>query len=135
MIAFAEAKSEEMGDEARTPRGATADGEGRSGASPKPDPKAAAHKLLGGRATPVAGEARPTFEQLFPDQTESAPVSEEAPVGDEEQTTTAVADEPVSVESNEETQTEATQEVTQETAPEATEPSSEEEQKTADGPA
>ena len=58
-------------------RGTGADGEGRAMGTPKPDPKAAAHKLLGGKATAPAAEARPTFDQLFPEQTEQLAPTEE----------------------------------------------------------
>jgi hypothetical protein len=126
MIGFAEAKAEEMGDEARTPR-TGGDGEGRAMA--KPDPKAAAHKLLGGKATPVVSESRPTFEQLFPEQTEQAPSSEEAPAADEQQTSTAVEEAPIVVESGEQAQPEAPQEPTSSES----EPSAEEEEKAPDG--
>jgi N utilization substance protein A len=80
MIEFAENKAEELGDEARTPR-TTVDAEGRAIA--KVNPAAEAYKVLGGKPTGPAVEARPTFDQLFPDRgetpAESPAPAEEAP--------------------------------------------------------
>jgi hypothetical protein len=60
----------------RTPRSAV-DAEGRSLASPKPNPAAEARKVLGDTASPSVREAVPTFEQLFRDKAE--PAAEAAP--------------------------------------------------------
>jgi N utilization substance protein A len=64
MVDYAEEKADELGEEAvRTPRSAV-DAEGRSLATPKPNPAAEARKILGDTA-PAARESVPTFEQLF----------------------------------------------------------------------
>jgi N utilization substance protein A len=97
MIEFAETKAEELGDEARTPR-SSGDAEGRAIA--KVNPAAEAYKVLGGKPTGPAGEALPTFEQLFPEKAET-PVepaaTEETPAQEQnEPEPVAVASEPQS---------------------------------------
>jgi N utilization substance protein A len=95
MTEFAEAKAEELGEEARTPRTGAAEGERPAAALSRPSAAARAYDLLGGKPTPQKAEAVPTFDQLFPDRVEPAAEAEapaEAPADE------TPAEEPTSAE-------------------------------------